>query len=56
VWVVDDDSVVHCNRVVLGSLAGRDSVVVLQGVDVGDKVVVAGVYRLYDGERVHVIE
>lgn len=56
VWVVDDDSVVHCSRVVLGSLAGRDSVVVLQGVDVGDKVVVAGVYRLYDGERVHVIE
>lgn len=56
VWVVDDDSVVHCNRVVLGSLAGRDSVVVLQGVDVGDKVVVAGVYRLYDGERVQVIE
>lgn len=56
VWVVDDDSVVHCSRVVLGSLSGRDSVVVLQGVDVGDKVVVAGVYRLYDGERVHVIE
>lgn len=55
VWVVEDD-VVSRRAVVLGSLAGDDAVVVLHGVESGDRVVVAGVYRLYDGQRVRVIE
>lgn len=55
VWVVDDD-VVQRRAVVLGSLAGGDGVVVLRGIEAGDRVVEAGVYRLYDGQRVRVIE
>lgn len=56
VWIVGSDSRVRRVGVVLGSLVGSDSVVVLSGVEPGDRVVVAGVYKLSEGESVRVLE
>ena len=56
VWVVGDDDRVYRRRVVLGSPSGADGVIVLDGVTSSDRVVVAGVYHLVEGERVKVLE
>lgn len=55
VWVVESD-VVRLRRVVLGDPVASDSVVVPKGLVAGERVVVAGVYQLHDGERVRIIE
>lgn len=55
VWVVGDDGRVYRRNVELGSLTGRDRIVILSGVNIGEEVVTAGVYRLHDGERVTIL-
>lgn len=55
VWVVDAEGRVERRRVTLGSLTGSTDVVVLSGVEAGERVVTAGVYQLTEGERVKVI-
>ena len=52
VWVVNDDNIVEKRRVTLGELTGESSVVVLGGLNAGERVVSAGVYHLTNGERV----
>ena len=54
VWCVDDN-VVHLRRVTLGNIFGRDMVTITSGLHSGEKVVVAGVYHLQDGQRVHIL-
>lgn len=56
VWVVDDEGRVERRDVTLGDLTGSSSVVVLDGVESGERVVVAGQYKLTEGERVRVVE
>ena len=56
VWVVDDDGCVQLRGVSINGLLGGDEVSVSGDVEVGDRVVVAGVYKLSRGERVNVIE
>lgn len=56
VWIVEDDSRVELRRVELGEPFGQSDVVVLNGVEAGERVVVAGVYRLSNGEQVRVLE
>lgn len=56
VWVVDADNRVSLRSVRLGEIFGKDYVVVDSGVEAGDKVVIAGVYRLREGERVRVTD
>lgn len=55
VWVVMADDRVEQRLVTLGEIFGRDRVVVLSGLKAGERVVVAGVYRLTDGERVKIL-
>ena len=55
VWRVGDDERVWLQEVRLASPAGSDGVVVLSGVEAGDRVVSAGLYHLYEGERVRVL-
>lgn len=55
VWVVGDKESVERRAVMLGEPVGEDSVVVISGIEAGDRVVVAGVYHLTDGQRVKVI-
>lgn len=56
VWVVDSSDVVALRRVRLGEIFGRDRVIIDSGVDPGDRIVTAGVYRILEGEHVRIIE
>ena len=55
VWVVSSEDRVERRAVRLGDVFGRDRGVVLSGVKAGEEVVVAGVYRLTEGERVKIL-
>lgn len=55
VWVVTADERVERRRVTLGGLTGSADVVVVGGVDAGERVVTAGVYQLTEGEKVKII-
>lgn len=55
VWVVSAEDRVERRAVTLGDVFGRDRVVVLSGLKAGEKIVVAGVYRLTEGERVKIL-
>ena len=55
VWVVRD-GVVHLQPIELGEIFGRNRVVVRRGLEGGEQVVTAGVYRLQENERVIVIQ
>lgn len=55
VWRVMDDYHVECQAVVLGDVFDRDRVIVRSGLSVGERIVVAGVYRLRQGERVKIL-
>ena len=55
VWVIGDDNRVERRRVTLGGLSGSSDVVVTEGVVAGERVVVAGVYKLTEGEEVRVV-
>lgn len=55
VWVVTADERVERRRVTLGSLTGSADVVVVSGVEAGERVVTAGIYKLTEGERVKII-
>lgn len=54
VWVIGDDNRVSLRAVELGELFGRDRVTVLRGVEPGDRVVTAGVYRLREGDEARI--
>lgn len=56
VWIVGSDGRVVRRAVTLGELFGRDRVVVDSGVQTGDRVVIAGVYQLHEGEQVRILK
>lgn len=55
VWVISEDNHVEMRRVTLGELTGDSSVVVLDGVAAGERVVSAGVYHLTNGQKVRLL-
>lgn len=56
VWLVTSDDRVERCAVTLGDVFGRNMVTVLSGLEKGDVVVIAGVYRLKEGEKVRIIK
>lgn len=56
VWVVGPGDRVSRHAVRLGELYGRDRVIVDSGVDPGDRIVTAGVYRLREGQQVRILK
>lgn len=53
VWVVDaDDMTVHPKKVNVGSMRGTQAIEVLEGLEGGERVVVAGLAQLSDGMKV----
>lgn len=57
VWVYNDDKrEVNIREITNAGLQGNDYVIVGSGIDVGDRVVVAGVYQLVDGQRVNILK
>lgn len=55
VWVVQGDTV-RLRSIVPGEPFGEDMVTVTGGLEGGEEVVSAGVYRLHEGERVRILE
>ena len=55
VWRVRSDDTVERVSVLLGDPFGRDMVGVLSGLSAGERIVVAGVYHLQEGEKVKII-
>jgi len=56
VWVVDEELRAHRREVRVGRLAGWDQIHVLSGLAAGERIVVAGVMRLADGQQVRLWE
>lgn len=55
-WVVGPDSRVELRSVRLGMATTEGRVIVTEGLEAGERVVVAGVYKLEEGESVRVID
>lgn len=55
VWIVEGDSV-RLREIVLGEPFGRNMTTVESGLNGGERVVTAGVYRLQEGEKVEIIK
>ena len=55
VWIVTPQNRVERRAVVPGEPYGRDRVLIDRGVEPGERVVTAGVYRLSEGEQVRII-
>lgn len=56
VWVVDDENRVTQRRVTIQQLQNSDSVEVINGINQGERVVTAGVYKLHENQLVRIIE
>lgn len=56
VWIIKDDGRVEQREVSLGGLSGDDNVIILSGIEAGDRIVTAGIYKLRNGEKVRIIE
>jgi RND family efflux transporter MFP subunit len=56
VWVVDDENRVIQRRVTIQQLQNSDSVEVINGINQGERVVTAGVYKLHENQLVRIIE
>ncbi|MFI3247897.1 MAG: efflux RND transporter periplasmic adaptor subunit [Rikenellaceae bacterium] len=56
VWVIKPDDHVELRKVELGKPVGTSSVVVDEGVDSGESIVVAGVYQLMNNQLVKVLK
>lgn len=55
VWVINEsDMTVKRTNVDLGEMTGSDGIVILNGLSQGEKVVTAGISRLYDGMKVSI--
>lgn len=55
VWVIDNEGRVHRQEVELGQAINTGSVEILRGLEPGQKVVTAGVYKLTDNQQVRII-
>jgi membrane fusion protein, multidrug efflux system len=57
VWIYDASSgTVSSRNVTLGNLSGRDQILVTSGIKEGEKVVVAGVHMITNGQQVSLLE
>jgi multidrug efflux pump subunit AcrA (membrane-fusion protein) len=53
VWVVNtDDMTVHTRKVTVGSMRGTQAIEILEGLEGGERVVIAGLAQLSEGMRV----
>ncbi|MCK5700563.1 MAG: efflux RND transporter periplasmic adaptor subunit [Cyclobacteriaceae bacterium] len=57
VWIIDvDSSTVNKQTVVVGDIVGNDAIQIVEGLSLGQQIVVAGVHRLTEGDIIKVIE
>ncbi len=57
VWVVDpDDLTVHERPVTVGPVTGTDAIVVLSGLQAGERIAAAGVFQLQEGQTIRLMD
>jgi RND family efflux transporter MFP subunit len=57
VWVINNESnTVSRQNVVMGDIIGNDDIQILEGLTLGQQIVVAGVQRLTEGDKVKLLE
>ena len=57
VWVIDaTNNTVQRQTVVLGHIVGNDAIEVVEGLAMGQEIVIAGVHRLTNGDKIKVLE
>ncbi len=57
VWLVNPDSnTVKKQSVMVGDLVGHDGILITEGLSLGDQIVIAGVHRLTEGDKVNNID
>ena len=57
VWVIDpENNTVKMRNVVVGNLEGNDNIHIAEGLSIGQQIVVAGVQRLTEGDKVNILE
>ena len=55
VWVVEDDKV-YKREVTVNAPTGEAQALISQGLKPGEKIVIAGIYQLVEGEKVKILE
>lgn len=57
VWIINsENNTVSMQNVVVGDLYGNDAIQIVEGLSIGQQIVVAGVSRLTEGDKVNVLE
>ena len=57
VWVINlEKNTVSKQNVVVGDLVGNDNIHIIKGLSLGQQIVVAGVQRLTEGDKVNILE
>jgi len=57
VWIIDlESSTVKRQIVTVGDIVGNDVIEIVEGLSMGQQIVVAGVHRLTDGDKVTILE
>lgn len=57
VWVIDtENKTVKMQIVSVGDLVGNDNIKIVEGLSIGQQIVVAGVQRLTEGDKVKILE
>ena len=56
VWIIKEDNTVQKQGVVIGDIVGNDAIKIVKGLSNGQHIVVAGVHRLTEGDKVNILE
>jgi len=56
VWIINSDNTVKKQSVVTGDLVGHDGIEITEGLSKGQQIVIAGVHRLAEGDKVNNID
>jgi RND family efflux transporter MFP subunit len=57
VWVVDEEmQTVHRRAVQVGSVTGADNIFVLGGLEPGERIAVAGIHQLQEGQKIRLMD
>ena len=56
VWIINPDNTVKKQSVVAGDLVGHDGILIIDGLSIGEQIVIAGVHRLQEGDTVNNID
>ena len=57
VWVISADSnIVKKQNIIVGDFVGNDKVIIKEGLSIGQQVVIAGVHRLTEGDKVNILK